>query len=313
MLSLQLSFANMKISENISILSKGISMGVVNVLPVSSGTISLILSVFERFVNSIKSLNHKNFKLLFEHRRSEFVRRTDLKFLSILMFGVLVGMVLTAVFLKSVFSSHEVYTWSFFIGLIVASVIYILKTLDKVNLKIVLLMVLGTAVSFLLSIRSNPVSNDSFGYLFLCGIIGTTGMVVPGISGSHLMLLMGNYELIVTEAIPNLTHWATLGEGLKTLLPFALGAVVSIVMFSHLLSWLMKEWRDETLSVLSGFMLGSLPVVYPWKTANPDVSEYIFSWPPFSSELLVAVVFALLGAGLVLLLETLAKRKKNRS
>lgn len=301
----------MKISEIISILSKGISMGVVNVLPVSSGTISLILGVFERFVNSIKSLNHKNFKLLFEHRRSEFVRRTDLKFLSILMFGVLVGMVLTAVFLKSVFSSHEVYTWSFFIGLIVASVIYILKTLEKVNLKMVLLLVLGTSVSFLLSIRSNPVSNDSFGYLFLCGIIGTTGMVVPGISGSHLMLLMGNYELIVTKAIPNLTHWATLGEGLKTLLPFALGAVVSIVMFSHLLSWLMKEWRDETLSVLSGFMLGSLPVVYPWKTANPDVSEYIFSWPPFSSELLVAVVFALLGAGLVLLLETLAKRKKS--
>lgn len=311
MLSLQLSFANMKISEIISILSKGISMGVVNVLPVSSGTISLILGVFERFVNSIKSLNHKNFKLLFEHRRSEFVRRTDLKFLSVLMLGVLAGMVLTAVFLKSVFSSHEVYTWSFFIGLIVASVIYILKTLDKVNLKIVLLMVLGTTVSFLLSIRSNPVSNDSFGYLFLCGIIGTTGMVVPGISGSHLMLLMGNYELIVTEAIPNLTHWGTLGEGLKTLLPFALGAIVSIVMFSHLLSWLMKEWRDETLSVLSGFMLGSLPVVYPWKTANPDVSEYIFSWPPFSSELLVAVVFALLGAGLVLLLETLAKRKKS--
>ena len=288
-------------------------MGVVNVLPVSSGTISLILGVFERFVNSIKSLNHKNFKLLFEHRRSEFASRTDLKFLSVLMLGILAGMVLTAVFLKSVFSSHEVYTWSFFIGLIVASVIYILKTLEKVNLKMVLLMVLGTSVSFLLSIRSNPVSNDSFGYLFLCGIIGTTGMVVPGISGSHLMLLMGNYELIVTEAIPNLTHWTTFGEGLKTLLPFALGAVVSIVMFSHLLSWLMKEWRDETLSVLSGFMLGSLPVVYPWKTANPDVSEYIFSWPPFSSELLVAVVFALLGAGLVLLLETLAKRKKNRS
>ena len=285
-------------------------MGVVNVLPVSSGTISLILGVFERFVNSIKSLNHKNFKLLFAHRYREFVRRTDLKFLSILMIGILAGMLLTSVFLKSVFSSYEVYTWSFFIGLIVASVIYILKTFDKVNLKIVLLMALGTAISFLLSIRSNPVSNDSFGYLFLCGIIGTTGMVVPGISGSHLMLLMGNYELIVTEAIPNLTHWVTFGAGLKTLLPFALGAVVSIVMFSHLLSWLMKEWRDETLSVLSGFMLGSLPVVYPWKTANPDVAEYIFSWPPFSSELIVAVVFALLGAGLVLLLETLAKRKK---
>ena len=113
----------------------------------------------------------------------------------------------------------------------------------------------------------------------------------------------------MTEAIPNLTHWATFGEGLKTLLPFTLGSIVSIIMFSHLLSWLMKEWREETLSVLSGFMLGSLPVVYPWKTASPEVAEYIFSWPPFSSELLVAVVFALLGAGLVLLLETLAKRK----
>ena len=287
-------------------------MGVVNVLPVSSGTISLILGVFERFVNSIKSLNHKNFKLIREHRFAEFARRTDLKFLTVLMLGILSGMVLTAVFLKSVFSSYEVYTWSFFIGLIVASVIYILKTLENVNLKTVLLMVLGTAVSFLLSIRSNPVSNDSFGYLFLCGVIGTTGMVVPGISGSHLMLLMGNYELIVTEAIPNLTHWSTFGAGLKTLLPFTLGAVVSIVVFSHLLSWLMKEWRDETLSVLSGFMLGSLPVVYPWKAANPDVSKYVFSWPPVSSELLMAVVFALIGAGLVLFLETLARKRKTK-
>ena len=189
----------------IKVFLKGMIMGAVNVFPISSGTASLILGVFERFVNAIKSLNHKNFKYLREGDFSEFARRTDIKFLLTISMGILVGMVLTSIFLKKTLNSYEVYTWSFFIGLIIASVFYVMKRIEKVSVKNILLLLAGFAISFMLSIKSNPYSNDNFFYLFLCGVVGATGMVVPGISGSHLMLLMGNYELIVTEAIPALT------------------------------------------------------------------------------------------------------------
>ena len=298
--------------ESIKVFIKGIIMGTVNVFPISSGTVSLVLGVFERFVNSIKSLNHKNFKYLRKGEMSEFARRTDFKFFLTIFLGILVGMVLTAVFLKQTLKSYEVYTWSFFIGLIIASVIYVAKRIEKVNVKNILLFVVGVTVSFLLSIKSNPYSNDSFFYLFVCGIVGATGMVVPGVSGSHLMLLMGNYELIVTEAIPALTRASTFMHGARILLPFALGAIVSIVSFSHLLSWLMRDYRDGTLSVLAGFMLGSLPVVYPWKAPSADMMYYAVRLPNWDGEFLVAVVMGVLGGLTVYLLEVLAKHSEKK-
>jgi putative membrane protein len=287
-------------------------MGAVNVFPVSSGTASLILGVFERFVNSIKALNHKNFKFLHKGQFSEFARRTDFKFLVNIILGLLLGMVLTAIFLKQTLKSYEVYTWSFFIGLIIASVVYVMKRIEKVNIKNIVLLLLGLAVSFMLSIKSNPYSNDNFLYLFLCGIVGATGMVVPGVSGSHLMLLMGNYELIVTEAIPALTKASTFMHGARILLPFVLGSIVSIVSFSHLLSWLMRDYRDSTLSVLAGFMLGSLPVVYPWKEPTADMMDYVFHLPNWNTELLMAIVMAVLGGLTVYLLELMARHTERK-
>ena len=296
----------------IKVFIKGMIMGAVNVFPISSGTVSLILGVFERFVNSIKSLNHKNFRYLRKGEISEFARRTDIKFLLTLVLGLIVGMVLTAIFLKQTLKSYEVYTWSFFIGLILASVVYVMKRIEKVSVKNLLLLLAGFAISFMLSIKSNPYSNDSFLYMFLCGIVGATGMVVPGISGSHLMLLMGNYELIVTEAIPALTKVSTFMHGARILLPFVLGALVSIVSFSYLLSWLMRDFRNETLSALAGFMLGSLPVVYPWKTPTADMMDSVFHLPNWNMELLMSVVMIGLGALSVYVLELMAKHTEKK-
>ena len=302
----------LKLWLSIKLFIKGLIMGAVNVFPISSGTVSLILGVFERFVNAIKSLNHKNFKYLFKGKFHEFARRTDFKFLVTIIFGLLLGMVLTSVFLKRTLKSYEVFTWSFFIGLIIASVVYVLKRVEKVNIKNIALFLVGMAVSFLLSIKSNPYSNDNFFYLFLCGIVGATGMVVPGVSGSHLMLLMGNYELIVTEAIPALTKASTFMHGARILFPFVLGAIVSIISFSHLLSWLMRDYRDGTLSVLAGFMLGSLPVVYPWKEPTADMMDYVFHLPNWNSELLIAVVMVALGAASVYALELMARHTERK-
>ena len=289
---------------------KGMIMGAANVFPISSGTVSLVLGVFERFINAINSLRIKNFKLLFKGEFTQFGKRTDFRFLITIVLGLLAGMVLTSIFLKQTLNLYKVYTWSFFIGLIIASVVYVMKSIDKVNIKNILFVVAGAVISFFLSIKSNPYPNDSFLYLFLCGIIGATGMVVPGVSGSHLMLLMGNYELIVTKGIPWLTKASTFIDGARIIVPFVLGALVSIVMFSHLLAWLMREYRDSTLSVLAGFMLGSLPVVYPWKV--PGESTYLFSLPSWNNELLLAVVMAGLGFATVFILELLARHSKKK-
>ena len=296
--------------ESIKVFVKGMIMGMVNVVPISSGTISLVLGVYERFINAINSLRIPNFKLLFQGEFRQFVRRTDFKFFLTIVVGILAGMVLTAIFLKQTLDSYKVYTYSFFIGLIIASVIYVMKGIEKVNAKNILLVVAGMAISFFLSIRSNPYPNDSFLYLFLCGIIGATGMVVPGVSGSHMMLLMGNYELIVTQGIPALTKASTFADGARIIVPFVLGALVSIVAFSHLLSWLMREYRDSTMSVLAGFMLGSLPVVYPWKVAGE--STYTFSLPGWNNELAVAAVMAALGFVAVFVIELMARHSKKK-
>lgn len=291
---------------------KGILMGIVNVVPVSSGTIALVLGVFERFINAVKALNHRNFKYLFKGEVTEFGRRTDFSFFITILAGIVVGMVFTSIFLKSALKSYEVYVWAFFIGLIIASVINVMKSIEKVSVKNVVILLIGFVISFLLSLHLNPESNDSFWYLFICGIVGATGMVVPGISGSHLMLLMGNYELIVTQAIPAMTKASTFMFGFRILLPFFLGSIVSIVLFSYLLSWLMKEFRNETLSALSGFMLGSLPVVYPWKEPAADMLEYVFHLPQINGEFFVAVLMAVIGAVAIYMLNVYARREEVR-
>lgn len=302
----------MTVRQYIILFLKGLSMGIVNVLPVSSGTISLIVGVFERFINSVKSLNIKAFKLLIKGEFSEFARYTDIKFLSVLLLGIFAGMILTAVLLKVVIKKYEIYCWAFFIGLILASVVYVMKTINKVNVKNIIILLIGVVISFYLSIKSNPYHNDNFFYLVLCGLVGSTGMVVPGISGSHLMLLMGNYELIVTEAIPALTKASTFAHGMSILFPFCIGAVVSIVTISYILSRLMRDYRDATLSALSGFMLGSLPVVYPWKVPAPDMMIYHFSLPPMNKQFVIALLMALLGAAIVFIFDYFAKRKQQR-
>lgn len=303
---------SMTIKQYISTFFKGTAMGIVNVIPVSSGTVSLIIGVFERFINSIKSLNLKAFKLLFKGEFSEFAKRTDIKFLLTLIAGIMAGMILTAISLKAILNKYEEEAYAFFMGLIIASIIYVLGMIGKKTPKMLILMFVAAAVSFYLSIKSNPYPNDNFLYLILCGAVGSLGMIVPGISGSHLMLVMGNYELIVTQALPQIAKLSTFGQGMMILLPFIIGAIVATIFVSRLLSWLMKDYRNETLSVLSGFMIGSLPVVYPWKEVLPGMYDYHFHLPPMSAELISSIIMAIIGASLVLVLSHYSKKKEER-
>lgn len=305
----------MTIGQYISTFLKGMAMGIVNVIPVSSGTVSLIIGVFERFINSIKSLNLKSFKLLFKGEFSEFAKRTDFKFLITLLFGIMAGMVLTSIALEAIFVEYEKIAYAFFIGLILVSAVYVLKMVGKKTFKMILLMVIAIGFSFYLSIKSNTTQNPDFFYLILCGVMGSLGMIVPGISGSHLMIVMGNYELIVTEALPDITNLSTFGDGAMILLPFVIGAIISIVTVSYLLSWLMKAYRNETLSVLSGFMIGSLPAVYPWKMPNAAGTSYVFELPSINNpddQLVMSLVMMLVGGFLIWLFNYCSAKKEER-
>lgn len=305
----------MTIGQYISTFLKGMAMGIVNVIPVSSGTLSLIIGVFERFINSIKSLNIKAFKLLFKGEFSEFAKQTDFKFLVTLLMGIVAGMILTAISLKAIFEEYQKSAYAFFIGLIIVSAIYVLKMIGKKTPKMIILMLVAIVASFYLSIKSNPNQNPDFFYMILCGVVGSLGMIVPGVSGSHLMMVMGNYELIVTESIPKMTNLSTFGEGAMILLPFVIGAIVSIITASYFLSWLMKVYRNETLSVLSGFMIGSLPAVYPWKVSNAEGTSYIFELPSINNvddQLVMSIVMALLGAFLIWIFNYYSAKKEAK-
>ncbi|MBQ3709240.1 MAG: DUF368 domain-containing protein [Bacteroidales bacterium] len=297
----------MRFWKGLIVFIKGILVGAVNVVPISGGAISLILGIYERFINAIRALTPKNFKYLFRGEVHEFSRRTDIRFFFTLVVGIVAGMVLTSVFLKKVLHTQEVYTYAFFFGLIVVSAFDVMRGIGKINLKNIIILLIGLGGSLSISLLSNPEGNNSFMYLFFCGMVGALGMVVPGVSGSHLMMLMGKYEQII-GAVSDLTRLSTFKSGFMVLLPFLLGCLVTIVSFSYLLSWLMRQYRNETLSALSGFMLGSLPVIYPWvdeKTNNPVL-------PPMDTSFLVAILIAVLGGLTVYLIGWLARREERK-
>ncbi|UBM61822.1 DUF368 domain-containing protein [Candidatus Sulfidibacterium hydrothermale] len=247
--------------EYLNYLLKGIAVGVANIIPgVSGGTIALITGIFERLINAIKAFDGKALKLLFTGQWKAFARKTDFYFLFTLFVGIALAIVTLARVFDYLFKDYPVYIWSYFFGLVLASIYFVAKTIERWNVVVVLLFVAGTAFAVFVSLIHPAAENSSFWYLFLCGVVAICSMILPGLSGSFVMILMGNYQLVAIQAIND--------RDLGILLPVALGAVIGLVAFSHVLSWVFKHYKDETIATLSGFILGSLNVLWPWKTAE---------------------------------------------
>jgi len=237
---------------------KGYAMGVANVIPgVSGGTIALISGIFERLIDAIKSFNLKAIKLFFSFKFKEFTQHTDLKFLIALFTGVLLAIFTLAKLLEYLFEHYSIYVWAYFFGLILASIYFVGKTITKINISVVVVFILGTAIALGISFLKPAMQNENIFYLFLCGVLAISSMILPGISGSFVLILLGNYELIVIDAITQLR--------LDILIPFALGCGLGLLGFSYLLSWVFKKFRNETIAILTGFILGSLLIIWPWK------------------------------------------------
>ena len=291
---------------------KGVAMGVANVIAgVSGGTIALIVGIFERLINSLKSFNFTAIKLLFTGKFKEFAKHTDFVFLFEVLFGIAVAMISVAKLFKYLFENYPTYIWALFFGLLIASIFYVGKTIKKWNLWVIVAFIIGIGVSLLIAFGTTAQENDNFFYLVLCGAIGSSGMILPGISGSYILVLMGDYSLVI-NAIDMLTKNPM--EAMKVIAPVMIGVVVGIIAFAHVLAWIFKHYHDMTISLLTGFIVGSLPIIWPWKIyengALPMAKDNIL--PEMNAEFFIAVAIIILGAGLIIVTETIANRMKSK-
>ncbi len=235
-------------------------MGAANVIPgVSGGTIALITGIYERLINAIKSFDGTALKLFFKFRWQQLAQHIDLYFLFSVGLGIIAAILSLAKLFAFLFREYPVYIWAYFFGLVLASIYFVGKNVKKWHKSTFLSFISGTLIAVAVTILHPAVENDNPLYLFINGIIAIISMILPGLSGSFVLILLGNYQLVAIDAI---NHF-----NLKILIPFAGGAIAGLIGFSHILSWLFKRYRYQTIALLTGFILGSLNILWPWKKA----------------------------------------------
>lgn len=242
----------------------GAIMGLAEVVPgVSGGTIAFVAGIYERLIGSIKNVDKVALQHLFGGRFREFSRKIDLSFLVLVFAGMLGGLIIGVFGISYLLEHHPVAIWSFFFGLILASSVYLGLMIKSWNLKIIIALLLGVVIAYVVTIQSPSGGKDALWAYFLSGMIAISAMILPGISGSFILLLLGMYPLVLGQARAFLSEFdvtAILKIGV-----FGVGAVLGLALFSRLLSWLFDRFKYVTYAVLTGFIIGSLNKVWPWK------------------------------------------------
>ncbi len=287
-------------------------MGVANVIPgVSGGTIALITEIYEELINSLKSFDKKALKLIISLDLSAFIKHTNLYFLLSVFGGSIASVFSIASLFKYLFLHSPILIWAFFFGLIIASIYFVGKRIRQWNSSSILSLIIGTVAALLLTFITPTSENSNLFFVFLCGIIGISGMMLPGLSGSFILILMGNYELLMVTAVTELN--------ILLLSVFVLGSAFGLISFSHILSWVLKHYKNQTLSLLTGFILGSLSIIWPWKeVANSiivkgkeKVIAYNWYFPnELNTETTLAILLILVGIFSVYALENFSINKK---
>jgi putative membrane protein len=293
---------------------KGMAMGAADVVPgVSGGTIAFITGIYEQLISSISQIDVPLIKKIFGGQLKEVWRQVNGNFLMSLLIGIGISVLTLAQLAHYLLKEHPIFLWSFFFGLVVASILYIGKQIEKWRLVHVISAVIAIAVAYFIT-RLMPASGtDNLFYLFLCGSIAISAMILPGISGAFILVLMGAYST-VTKAISDFD--------LKTVAVFGLGAVIGLLSFSKLLKWLFDRHKNLVLAILTGFITGSLNKVWPWKkileTRMINGKEKIIneiSIMPWNYEgealLIYAILFAIAGFILIFGLEYFSKRNSS--
>ena len=261
-----------KLKDYLMIAVKGACMGGADVIPgVSGGTIAFITGIYDEFVGSIASINMEAVRLLLHGRFKEFWKHINGSFLLALVAGIGISVISLAGLMQYLLESHPIQTWAFFFGLIVASSIFILRGISGWKIREVLLVLGGAVLGVTVCTLSPTQTPDALWFIFLSGAIAICAMILPGISGSFILLILGKYEYIM-ETITGLFAGDFWGN-FAILCVFLIGAITGILGFSKFLHWLLARWNKETLIVLAGFIIGSLVKVWPWSNGEAIVTS----------------------------------------
>lgn len=293
---------------------KGIAMGAADAVPgVSGGTIAFVSGIYEELINTISNVNASLFKTLFNEGFKIFWKKLNGNFIIALLSGIIISFISFMRIAKYLMEYHPVLIWSFFFGLIIASIYFIGKQITKWNIATILTLILGALAAFYISKLPSAVANENPWFLFLAGAIAICAMILPGISGSFILIVLGAYKTL-SDAIHDFDF--------KKIAIFTTGAIIGLLSFSHVLKWLFKHYHNITLALLSGFIFGSLNKVWPWKETitwhtnskglkSPLLEESV---SPFNfdgdNQIIFALILMLLGFITIFILEKIGAKKQ---
>jgi len=288
------------------------AMGAADVVPgVSGGTIAFISGIYEELISSINNINLSLIPTWRKEGFNAFWKQLNGNFLVALFLGIFISLFSLATFVSWLLENHPILLWSFFFGLVAASIFFVGKEIKKWNLQVVFFFVLGSAIAFWVTKLPASENIDSLPYLFLSGALAVCAMILPGISGAFILVLLGSYKTIL-DAVHE--------RNLITVAVVALGAIFGLLSFARLLKWMFKNYRNVTLALLTGFILGSLNKIWPWKKVletkvfdekiipikEQSILPNAFEGDP---QLLPAIALAIFGFSLIFILERLAAKK----
>ena len=330
-------------SDKVWLVLKGLAMGAANKVPgVSGGVVAFVAGFYEEFIYSLQKVNRKAFALLFNGRFRSFFQYINGRFLGLLILGMVISYFSVSKILDYLIQHYELYVWSAFFGMIIGSIYYISKDFGDWNRKYLGYLLLGIIAGVSISFLEPAKENNNLIFVFFCGMISVSGMTLPGLSGSFILILIGNYVLLLVDSVnalydtfSDIFQWdfsfidnTERIELLKVLTVFTLGSLAGLVSLSHVLGYVLKHFKKATYAVIIGFITGSLGVVWPWKDKvyEVDASGNIlldaegrevvkdfnrFFPSEFSFETFLAIFFIIVGIIIVVSLERFNNLKKK--
>jgi len=291
---------------------KGLAMGAADVVPgVSGGTIAFISGIYEELITSINNINLSVFKTLKRDGFKAFWTQLNGPFLLALFTGIAISVLSLAKGISWLLIHQPILLWSFFFGLVLASIFFVGKSIEKWNLAAVLFFILGALLAYYITTLPPAENTESLPFLFFSGALAICAMILPGISGAFILVLLGSYQIIL-EAVHE--------RDFKIVVTVGFGAIFGLLSFARVLKWLFNSYKNITLAVLTGFILGSLPKIWPWKKVletkifgdkiitikEQSISPFAFEG---DNQLLFAILLALVGFSLIFILEKSASKK----
>ena len=331
-------------SDKVLLFIKGVAMGGANKVPgVSGGTVAFVTGFYEELIYSLRKINRKALMLLVNRRFRGFYQYVNGRFLLLVFAGSTFSYFSVSKVLDYFIRHYELFVWSLFFGMILGSIYYIAKDFKDWSRKNIISIIIGIAIGVAISFMNPAKENDNLWFVFFCGIIGVTGMTLPGLSGSFILILMGNYVLLLVDSVNELykiiediftwnfdfIHDQVRMRYLKIISSFTAGSVFGLVITSHILGFLLKRWHQTVTALIIGFIAGSLGIVWPWKEAiyKTENGEYLVDslgdkvienyhrYIPSTSDATTwqAIGFIIFGVIILLLLEWYGNKSKKPS